>query len=217
MYFTPCMTQHQAPALTQHQAPAMTQYQHVLQQHVSDMSTEQEAVTTTGQHIPVIVNQQPVTSRVTNQNLQNQSRPIINRNIATSPPTSQNKTLILGDSILNGINYRGLRKDVKICARSSASIGALWEEISIYDMKSFARIIICIGGNDCSRERNTFDFENEFDQLIVFIKSENQGCSVYLSKIVPRGDVDVSAFNTPIRRDSNHWAKYNVNCIKESQ
>ena len=159
----PELNQHQTPVLTQHQAPAMTQHQPIFQQHVSDMSTEQDAVTTTGQQIPVIVNQQPVTSRVTNRNLQNQSRPNINRNISTSPPTSQNKALIVGDSILNGINYRGLRKDVKICARSGASIDDLWEEISIYDMKSFARIIICIGGNDCSRKRNTSDFEDKYD------------------------------------------------------
>ena len=212
----PELNQHQTPVLTQHQAPAMTQHQPIFQQHVSDKSTEQDAVTTTGQQIPVIVNQQPVTSRVTNRNLQNQSRPIINRNIFTSPPTSQNKTLIVGDSILNGINYRGLRKDVKICSRSGASIDDLWEEISIYDMKSFARIIICIGGNDCSRKRNTSDFEDSYDQLIGFIKSVNQGCSVYLSKIVPRGDVDVSAFNASIRRVLDHWAKHKVYCIDES-
>ena len=153
------------------------------------------------------MNQQPVTSSVTNRNLHNQSRPIINRNISTSPPTSLNKTLIVGDSILNDINYRGLRKDVKICARSGAIIDDLWEEICIYDMKSFVRIIICIGGNDCSRKRNTSDFD---DQLIGFIKSGNQGCSVYLSKIVPRGDVNVSAFNTSILRVSDHWAKHKV-------
>ena len=133
---------------------------------------------------------------MTNRSLQTQSSPFINRNIATSPPTSQNKTLIVGDSSLNGINYRGLRKDVKICARSGASIDDLWEEISVYDMKSFTRIIICIGGNDCSRKRNTSDFEDKYDQLIGFIKSVNQVCAVHLSKIVPRGDVDVSAYNT---------------------
>ena len=212
----PAMTQHYAPAMTQHHAPVMTQHQTVFQQHVPDMSNEQDAVTTTGQQIPVIVNQQPVTVRVTNRNLQTQSRPFIDRNIATSPPTSQNKTLIVGDSLLNGINYRGLRKDVKICARSGASIDDLWEEISVYDMKSFARIIICIGGNDCSRKRNTSDFEDKYCQLIGFIKSVNQGCAVYLSKIVPRGDVDVSAFNTSIRRVSDHWKMHNVYCIDES-
>ena len=83
-------------------------------------------------------------------------------------------------------------------------------------MKSFARIIICIGGNDCSRKRNTSDFEDKYDQLIGFIKSVNQGCAVYLSKIVPSGDVDVSAFNTPIRRVSDHWKMHNVYCIDES-
>ena len=212
----PAMTQHYAPAMTQHHAPAMTQHQTVFQQHVPDMSNEQDAVTTIGQQIPVIVNQRPVTARVTKRNLQTQSRTFINRNIATSPPTSQNKTLSEGDSLLNGINYRGLRKDVKICARSLASIDDLWEEISVYDMKSFARIIICIGGNDCSRKRNTSDFEDKYDQLIGIIKSVNQGCNVYLSKIVPRGDVDVSAFNTSIWRVSDHWKMHNVYCIDES-
>ena len=102
------------------------------------------------------------------------SFPITSHNFSGFAPATREKALIEDDSIMKGIDYSGLQKDVKICARSGASIGDLWEEISIYDLKSFVCIIICIGGNDCSSGRDTTEFEEKYDQLIGFSKSVNK-------------------------------------------
>ena len=90
----------------------------------------------------MLTNPQPVPVRVTNRN--NHKSPIYNQNTASSS-YQQRWILIIGSSILKGINYRGLRKGVKICSRPGARVPDLLEELSTYDLKSFEKIIICIG------------------------------------------------------------------------
>ena len=84
----------------------------------------------------------------------------------------------------------------------------------MYDMKSFAQIIICVGGNDCSSGMDTHVFEDNYDKLISLIKCANKDCIIYLSKVVPRGSVDVSAFNSSITRIVDDWAMHQVKCIE---
>ena len=130
-------------------------------------------VITTPQPVLITTTQQPVPVRVTNRNQPSQRQPMIShvnnashRNTASFSSSSQKRTLLIGDSIVTGINYRGLKNDVKICARSGGSIKHIWDEIFVYDMKSFAQIIICVGGNDCSSGMDTHVFEDNYDKLI---------------------------------------------------
>ncbi|MCG7879243.1 MAG: SGNH/GDSL hydrolase family protein, partial [Candidatus Thiodiazotropha endolucinida] len=143
----------------------------------------------------------------------------IHRNIsqqATSLLTPHKRTLIIGDSLLKGINNRGLKSGVKICARGGAKISDIWEEMSLFDLKSFTNVIICVGGNDCSGKSNIKSFEEAYDQLIGLIKSGNKDCLVYLCKIAPRGDTDVTDFNQSIQRIANHWKLHQVKFIDET-
>ena len=55
--------------------------------------------------------------------------------------------------------------------------------ISVYDWTSIANVIICVGGNDCSRRLNVKTYEELYHQLIGLIKSANKNCTIYLSKI----------------------------------
>ena len=105
---------------------------------------------------------------------------------------------------------------MKVCAKGGATVNDLWDELSVFDLKSFAQIIIYIGGNDCSNRMDTHAFEEKYDQLISLIKSANKDCIIYLSKIAPRGDVDVTVFNTSITRIVAHWARHQVKCIHDS-
>ena len=140
--------------------------------------------------LSIIVHSVPV--RVTNRDQPSQRQPMMShlnnashRNTASFSSSSQKRTLLIGDSTLTGINYRGLKNDAKICARSGGSIKHMWDEISVYDMKSFAQIIICVGGNDCSSEMDTHVFEDSYDKHVSLIKSANKDCFIYLSKVVP--------------------------------
>ena len=129
---------------------------------------------------------------------------------------NRNRILLTGDSILKGINYRGLKTYVRFVAKSGASINDMWNEISVYDMKSFTNIIICVGGNYCSRGMATHLFEDKYDQLISLIRSSNKDCTIKVSKIVPRGDIDVSDFNRAVTSIVDHWAAHQVKCIDGS-
>ena len=101
-------------------------------ERISTPKNSQPAV----QRISMLINPQPVPVRVTNRN--NQKSPIYNQNTASSS-YQQKRILIIGSSILKGINYRGLRKGVKICSRPGARVPDLLEELSIYDLKSFEK------------------------------------------------------------------------------
>ena len=91
-----------------------------------------------------------------------------------------------------------------------------WEEISVYELTSFANVIICVGGNDSSSKVSIKAFEESYHQLIVFIKGANNDCAVYLRKIIPRGDTDVTDFNNSIQRLSGHWKVHQVTCIENT-
>ncbi|MEW8548437.1 MAG: SGNH/GDSL hydrolase family protein [Candidatus Thiodiazotropha sp.] len=163
----------------------------------------------------------PVPVHMTNRNspVQRQSarctfNTILQENQVSS--VRQERTLIIGDSILKGVNFRGLKKGVTICTRRGATINDLWDELAVYDMKSFAQIIICVGGNDCSSGVNIQTFEEKYDQLISFIKSENGDCAIYLSKVLPRGDINVEDFNFSIQRVADYWAMHRVKCIEDT-
>ena len=167
---------------------------------------------------------QPIPVRMTNRNTPTQRNPANNmfddvshkNPIRGNAAAYQKRTLIIGDSILKGINTRGLKNGIKICARGSGKIGDMWEEISVYDLTSFAHVIICVGGNDSSSKVNIKAFEESYDQLISFIKSAIKDCAVYLSKIIPRGDTDVTEFNNSFQRLSDHWKEHQVKCIENT-
>ena len=57
----------------------------------------------------------------------------------TSPKQSSLQTLIIGDSILSGINQRGLRNKVECQPISGASVDLLLEKVQIYDLKKIPK------------------------------------------------------------------------------
>ena len=68
---------------------------------------------------------------------------------------SKKKTLLIGDSILNRINTRGLEKGVQKHSKSGAKISDIVEDITSYDMKSFQALVVSVRGNDASGKTET--------------------------------------------------------------
>ena len=162
----------------------------------------------TGQTVPV-----RITTRASKTTEFDQCRPATtcHDNKATTP-----KTLLIGDSVLHGINTKGLIKGVQKHSRGGATVNEIIEEIGVYDIKSFNKIIIYVGGNDCAKYVDQQKFEEKYDQLISLIKASNGECDVYLCKIAPRGDTDVTIFNNSIERLATYWEHQNVSCIEET-
>ena len=111
----------------------------------------------------------------------------------------QKRTLVVGDSLFKEINARGLKNGVRISSTRGAMIKHIWDEIAVFDLKSFANVILCIGGNDAPKT-DAVTFEQKYDELIGYIKAANSECTIYLCNVVPRGDVDVTAINSSIER-----------------
>ena len=121
----------------------------------------------------------------------------------TSPKQSSLQTLIIGDSILSGINQRGLRNKVECQPISGASVDLLLEKVQIYDLKKFQNIIIYVSGNDASQNIDIEYIEEKYEQLVCLIKNKNSTINIYLCSICPRGDTCVDDINDMIKRQSD--------------
>lgn len=109
------------------------------------------------------------------------------------------RTLLLGDSILSGINRKGLKKGVECKPVPGATISAILDTIEIFDVTKFDSIVVYVGGNDASNETELGYFRDQYEELITLIKGRNSKCRVFLSTVCPRGDVDVVVINDVIR------------------
>lgn len=89
------------------------------------------------------------------------------------------KTLIMGDSIIKGINPRGLKNNVH-CNISGATVDVLQDQIFVYDLRNFSTIIIYVGGNNVSNGSNIEYVDEKFDQLLQYIKKANSDLSTVL-------------------------------------
>ena len=181
--------------------------------YVSDTTDNQQRTRT--KYIP-----QPIPVRMTNRSTLDQRQATKDSSIKSvnreNNTVHHKRTLNIGDSILKGINTKGLNNRVKICAKRGAKISDMWEELSVYDLTSIANVIICVDGNDCSSRLNVKTYEGLYDQLIGLIKSANKNCTIYLSKITPRGDTDVTKYNNAIQRLSDNWKLHHDRCIEDT-
>jgi prefoldin subunit 5 len=127
-----------------------------------------------------------------------------------SKSNASGKTLLVGSSILHGINPKGLKVGVHKHSKSGATIQVLKDDVSMYDIKAFQHIIIYSGGNDASRRTDPELFEERYSQLIEHIKKENPDCEISLCTVCPREDTNVEEYNKLIVDIANY---YNVKCI----
>ena len=119
-------------------------------------------------------------------------------------------TLIIGSSILQGISTRGLSKTTQVRTFRGANVSDIRQQIQHLDFTNFETIIIQVGGNDASSNRDLELVEEEFVQIVNEIRRKCERTTIYLSTVPPRRDSDVSGVNKIIRyvcRD------YNVNLI----
>ena len=113
------------------------------------------------------------------------------------------KTLLIGDSILSGINKKGLNKNVECHSISGATVDILADKIQIYDLKCFENIVIYVAGNDCANIDSDMDYatiEEKYDQLLKYISEKSPESNIYLCSLCPRVDTLVKDINEIIKR-----------------
>ncbi len=72
-----------------------------------------------------------------------------------------NKTLLVGDSIINGVNEKGLIAGVHKRSVSGATVQTIVIKLSMYDLKSFDTVIIHCGENDAANGTDMELFEEK--------------------------------------------------------
>lgn len=117
--------------------------------------------------------------------------------------TSPKKILLIGDSLISGINKNGLKDNVYKHGISGATVDTVLNELLVYDLHRFSHAIIYVGGNDASKRTDIEYFEEKYEQLLVHIK-ENSKCKILLVNSCPRGDVDTGEVNEIIQGLKEH-------------
>jgi len=111
------------------------------------------------------------------------------------PP--RNKTLIIGDSIIKGIQPRGLNTNVDCRTCPGAIITDLGKRIEQLDMRVYSKVAVYVGGNDVSSGLRLGDSRAELLRLTRHI--QRQQCEVYVCTISPRQDADVRGYNSMVK------------------
>ena len=125
------------------------------------------------------------------------------------------KILLLGESIISGINTKGLVKGLHKNSKGGATLQHMIDEVSVYDMKVFSTVILYISGNEAANGKSPEWIEEKFDELINLIKSSNNDCRVILCLLAPRGDVGVTRVNQSITKLANKWNNRSVEVSTE--
>ncbi len=185
----------------------------------ASIQRECQLCATNMQHeMPVVIGSRPVVVPATpNMSLNQDYKPVNTQQRASATGyTSRkcNKILLIGDSILNGVNPKGLHQELHKHTTGGATVSTLIEEVAVYDLKSFSHVVVSVEGNDAARHTHENRFEEQLDQLLSIIKCANENCIVIVCKVAPRGDVDVTAVNTSIGRLADHWKQQKVQCCE---
>lgn len=174
-------------------APGVTSYSRVVSEGQSKADTQTETSKEKSKSQGSVPTQNKASEQAKSQNLSP-------RDSQNTPKTHQNQngTLLIGDSLLSGVNRKGLRDNVHCQSFSGANIRTIKDKISMFDLTKFRNVVIYVGGNDAAKSDDNELFVKHYQDLTKLIKEKNSDCRIYLCSSCPRGDTDVSKFNDEI-------------------
>ena len=111
---------------------------------------------------------------------------------------TKGRVLLIGSSILQRVNKRGLSGNVDVSTNPGARVLTIKRKLEIMDLSPYSSIVIQAGGNDLASGRNEEAVENDFCKVINYIKSKLSKTKIYISEITPRLDADVTDMNSYI-------------------
>ena len=127
--------------------------------------------------------------------------PSYSKQTETDARTTQRKTLIVGDSILNKVNKNGLNNDTEPIYIPGGEARDIRINIQGWDMREYANVIIYVGGNDVSPKFGQVPMTSTLAELKETTDwLRKQRCKVYICTVCPRSDADVTELNNEIRR-----------------
>ena len=130
---------------------------------------------------------------------QKESRAQLPSSEPRAPAQTANKTIIIGDSLLAGVNRKGLKNGVHCQSFSGATVSMIQEKIKMFDLSEFHNVVIYVGGNDSGNPVNMANFKDNYSKLLDYIRSKNTTCKIFVCGSCPRGDTDVEDINCIIK------------------
>lgn len=106
-------------------------------------------------------------------------------------PTDDNRlytTLIIGDSILQGVKVKGLIKGIEVKTLRGAYINDISQKLSTVDISNYQAMILQIGTNDCQATNDVDAIISNYDNLLNLIYNSSPETTVIISGICPRMD-----------------------------
>lgn len=120
--------------------------------------------------------------------------------IKTKPDVKQNnKTLIMGSSLLKGIRPRGL-KNTDVRTNPGANIDRLMFVTKGMDMTPYLTVVLHVGGNDLENGDSLDVISENYESLLLLLRDRcNKNCVIMVSGIPPRKRLNVGPLNDMLR------------------
>ncbi|CAC5363367.1 unnamed protein product [Mytilus coruscus] len=134
-------------------------------------------------------------------------------NFQTFPDDRKDKTLIIGSSIIKGIDASKIGKDVDIRTNRGATVPILTEKIRKSNIQHYISIILVVGGNDASSRIQPEAFRETYEFMIKTVRSINPSIDIAVSEICRRRNVNTDVYNTILHRIST---ELNFKIIKQT-
>ncbi|KAH3773350.1 hypothetical protein DPMN_174709 [Dreissena polymorpha] len=120
--------------------------------------------------------------------------------VQRSNQTVIRQTLIIGDSILRGINKSGLKTDADVLTCPGKKLLEIKSNLSGEITSQYKNLIVYAGGNDAASGSARSTLYNDIKSLILDIRTKSESCAVYLCTVCPRIDTDVLPLNELLKR-----------------
>lgn len=167
----------------------------VLKKRVSELTqtpTEQAPIIVKTQipQQPCEQNHQQATSSGTDEKQQN-VRSVSNGATTQTPAQTlsrkEHKTLIIGDSVIKGINEAGLDRTKVTCLRG-ARVQNIKESLQKASPCDYETIIIHGGTNDCTKDDHVDTATEQYDDMIKYVRDSAPETRLIISTACPRTD-----------------------------
>ena len=103
-------------------------------------------------------------------------------------------TFLTGSCILQYIETRHMKGNVRIKSFKGAKIDDLKHELAKMDLSRYENIVLHVGGHDIDANISQTAFREKYSSLLNSLNFEN--CKLFVSGILPRRGINVKPFNT---------------------
>ena len=106
-------------------------------------------------------------------------------------------TLLVGSSILKGVQTKDLNSDTAVRSFSGATTVSLKEKLQEYDIQKCKTVILHVGGNDADDEDSLETFCDNYIELLESLACDDR--LLIVSGLLPRKSVDLEPYNGTLK------------------